>query len=293
MFCAKCGAALPEGSKSCPACGAPAESTSSAPQITLQPASGTQTSENPLARFWNSPKFGRAEVYFNRIMNYVYIGLGLFLLAFGWWMFAIVLIGGGAMGIYSVRKRKYRRTHTECPVCGQHIKIGETSCKKCGAVLPAQQIKPDTLQEAELEDSADGRSYSLKVKKITLLCSPLLVLFLIFIFSLAGDSIMGTPVYQIQNTVFRQYGSQTVEQVVDDNFRSPAWSSEKLDQDSFLVYVEGYMPLYAENIRLTSYYENLGDGTFQYSVDSVEFLDSGDSYSDLWNIALFMELLYS
>ena len=104
---------------------------------------------------------------------------------------------------------------------------------------------------------------------------------------------MGTPVYQIQNTVFSQYGSQTVEQVVDDNFRSPTWSSEKLDQDSFLVYVEGYMPLYAENIRLTSYYENLGDGTFQYSVDSVEFLDSGDSYSDLWNIALFMELLYS
>ena len=110
---------------------------------------------------------------------------------------------------------------------------------------------------------------------------------------MAGDSILGTPVYQIQNAVFSQYGSQTVEQVVDDNFRGPEWSSEKLDENSSIVYVEGYMPLYSEDVRLTFYYEDQGDGTFQYSINSVALLDSGEIYTDFWNITLFMELLYS
>ena len=239
------------------------------------------------------PKFGWAAVYFNRVLNYVYIGLGLLLLAYGWWAIALVLIIGGSVGAYSVLSRKYHRTHTKCPACGQRVKIGDATCKKCGASLPVQQVKPDTLQEAELEDSANGRFYSLKVKKITLLCTPLLIPFIIILFSVAGDSILGTPVYQIQNAVFSQYGSQTVEQVVDDNFRGPEWSSEKLDENSSIVYVEGYMPLYSEDVRLTFYYEDQGDGTFQYSINSVALLDSGEIYTDFWNIALFMELLYS
>ena len=191
------------------------------------------------------------------------------------------------------RKPGRRLPHTKCPVCGQRVKIGDATCKKCGASLPVQQVKPDTLQEAELEDSANGRFYSLKVKKITLLCTPLLIPFIVILFSVAGDSILGTPVYQIQNAVFSQYGSQTVEQVVDDNFRGPEWSSEKLDENSSIVYVEGYMPLYSEDVRLTFYYEDQGDGTFQHSINSVALLDSGEIYTDFWNIALFMELLYS
>ena len=295
MFCTKCGAALPEGCKFCPACGAPAGAagnTSSATSATSQPEAGTQSSEDPLTRFWNSPKFGWAAIYFNRILNYVYIGLGLFLLAFDWWLLSLILISSGVMGAYSVWKRRYDRTHTTCPACGQRVKIGDISCKKCGAPLPVQQIKPDTLEEAGLEDSTDIRLSSLKAKKIVLLCSPLLILFIVVLFSVAGDSIMGTPVYQIKNAVFSQYGSQTVEQVVDDNFRGPEWSSEKLDENSSIVYVEGYMPLYSEDVRLTFYYEDQGDGTFQYSINSVALLDSGEIYTDFWNITLFMELLY-
>ena len=296
MFCTKCGAELPEGTKFCPACGTPvgaAGVASSTAPATPSPEAGAQTSEDPLARFWNSPKFGWAAVYFNRILNYVYVGLGLLLLAYGWWALALVLIIGGTLGVYSVWSRKYHRTHTKCPVCGQHVKIGDATCKKCGASLPVQQVKPDTLQEAELEESANGRFYSLKVKKITLLCTPLLILFIVILFSVAGDSILGTPVYQIQNAVFSQYGSQTVEQVVNENFRGPEWSSEKLDENSSIVYVEGYMPLYSEDVRLTFYYEDHGDGTFQYSLNSVALLDSGEIYTDFWNITLFMELLYS
>ena len=296
MFCTKCGAELPEGTKFCPACGTPAGAAgvaSSTAPATPSPEAGAQSSEDPLARFWNSPKLGWAAVYFNRVLNYVYIGLGLLLLAYGWWLFALILIVSGAMGAYSVWSRKYHRTHTKCPACGQRVKIGDATCKKCGASLPVQQVKPDTLQEAELEDSANGRFYSLKAKKITLLCTPLLIPFIVILFSVAGDSILGTPVYQIQNAVFSQYGSQTVEQVVDDNFRGPEWSSEKLDENSSIVYVEGYMPLYSEDVRLTFYYEDQGDGTFQYSINSVALLDSGEIYTDFWNITLFMELLYS
>ena len=296
MFCTKCGAELPEGTKFCPACGTPAGAAgvaSSTAPATPSPEAGAQSSEDPLARFWNSPKLGWAAVYFNRVLNYVYIGLGLLLLAYGWWLFALILIVSGAMGAYSVWSRKYHRTHTKCPACGQRVKIGDATCKKCGASLPVQQVKPDTLQETELEDSANGRFYSLKAKKITLLCTPLLIPFIVILFSVAGDSILGTPVYQIQNAVFSQYGSQTVEQVVDDNFRGPEWSSEKLDENSSIVYVEGYMPLYSEDVRLTFYYEDQGDGTFQYSINSVALLDSGEIYTDFWNITLFMELLYS
>ena len=296
MFCTKCGAELPEGTKFCPACGTPAAAAgvaSSTAPATPSPEAEAQSSEDPLARFWNSPKLGWAAVYFNRVLNYVYIGLGLLLLAYGWWLFALILIVSGAMGAYSVWSRKYHRTHTKCPACGQHVKIGDATCKKCGASLPIQQVKPDTLKEAGLEDSTDVRLSSLKAKKIMLLCSPLLVLFIAVIFSVAGDSILGTPVYQIQNAVFSQYGSQTVEQVVDDNFRGPEWSSEKLDENSSIVYVEGYMPLYSEDVRLTFYYEDQGDGTFQYSINSVALLDSGEIYTDFWNITLFMKLLYS
>ena len=296
MFCTKCGAELPEGTKFCPACGTSADAAgvaSSTAPATPSPEAEAQSSEDPLARFWNSPKFGWAAVYFNRVLNYVYIGLGLLLLAYGWWLFALILIVSGAMGAYSVWSRKYHRTHTKCPACGQHVKIGDATCKKCGASLPIQQVKPDTLKEAGLEDSTDVRLSSLKAKKIMLLCSPLLVLFIAVIFSVAGDSILGTPVYQIQNAVFSQYGSQTVEQVVDDNFRGPEWSSEKLDENSSIVYVEGYMPLYSEDVRLTFYYEDQGDGTFQYSINSVALLDSGEIYTDFWNITLFMKLLYS
>ena len=224
MFCTKCGAELPEGTKFCPACGTSAGAAgvaSSTAPATPSPEAGAQTSEDPLARFWNSPKLGWAAVYFNRVLNYVYIGLGLLLLAYGWWAIALVLIIGGSVGVYSVLSRKYHRTHTKCPACGQRVKIGDATCKKCGASLPVQQVKPDTLQEAELEDSANGRFYSLKAKKITLLCTPLLIPFIVILFSVAGDSILGTPVYQIQNAVFSQYGSQTVEQVAGGGRQFP------------------------------------------------------------------------
>lgn len=105
MFCTKCGAELPEGTKFCPACGTPvgaAGVASSTAPATPSPEAGAQTSEDPLARFWNSPKFGWAAVYFNRILNYVYVGLGLLLLAYGWWALALVLIIGGALGVYTV-----------------------------------------------------------------------------------------------------------------------------------------------------------------------------------------------
>lgn len=61
MFCAKCGTALPEGSKFCPACGTPAGNTSSASQTAFQPEAEKCTpeaSEDPLVRFWNSGKAG-------------------------------------------------------------------------------------------------------------------------------------------------------------------------------------------------------------------------------------------
>lgn len=51
MFCTKCGAELPEGTKFCPACGTPAAAAgvaSSTAPATPSPEAGAQSSEDPL-----------------------------------------------------------------------------------------------------------------------------------------------------------------------------------------------------------------------------------------------------
>ena len=52
MFCTKCGAPLPEGTKFCPACGMPVE---------------VKPSGNIFVRLWNNEKFGWAAVKMNRV----------------------------------------------------------------------------------------------------------------------------------------------------------------------------------------------------------------------------------
>lgn len=281
MFCTKCGAELPEGTKFCPACGTPAE---------------VRITGNIFVRLWNNEKFGWAAVKLNRALNIVWFVFGIFLLLMGAGIFGLIITLGGALGIYEVWKRKQDRIHTVCPTCGTKIKIGKNFCEKCGTAIPVQQITPDTLEEAGAEISVSRNAGSLTGKKIGLIATVLGLPFLIAALSASGivEAVTDPAVYNMKNAVWDDFGPQTLNEVVDDNFRGVEWSSEWLDDASAMVYIQGYMPFYSQNVRLTFYYEEQpDDGTFTFQINSVDMLGDMESYTDIWNIALFMEFMYS
>ena len=281
MFCTKCGAELPEGTKFCPACGIPVEVTPSG---------------NIFVRLWNNEKFGWAAVKMNRALNIIWFVFGIFLLLMGAWIFGMIVTLGGAFGIYEVWKRKQDRIHTVCPTCGTKIKIGKRFCEKCGTAIPVQRITPDTLEEAGAESSVSLNAGSLTGKKIGLIATVLVLPVLIAALSASGivEAVTDPVVYNMKNAVWDDFGPQTLNEVVDDNFRGVEWSSEWLDDASAIVYIQGYMPFYSQNVRLTFYYEEQpDDGTFTFQINSVDMLGDMESYTDIWNIALFMEFMYS
>lgn len=281
MFCTKCGAELPEGTKFCPACGMPVEVTPSG---------------NIFVRLWNNEKFGWAAVKLNRAFNFVWLGFGILFLLAEAWIAGLLFTVGGAFGIYEVWKRKQDRIHTVCPTCGTRIKIGKQFCEKCGTAIPVQRITPDTLEEAGMESSRGGIIDSLNIKKTTLLTTVVFTPIVIWAICSTGaaEAILDPAVYNMKNAVWDDFGPQTLNEVVDDTFRGVEWSSEWLDDTSAMVYIQGYMPLYSQNVRLTFYYEEQPeDGTFTFQINSVDMLGDMESYTDIWNIALFMELMYS
>lgn len=281
MFCTKCGAELPEGTKFCPACGTPAE---------------VRITGNIFVRLWNNPKFGWAAVKMNRALNIVWLVFGVFLLLLGAWIPGLLAVLFGGFCVYDVRKRKHDRTHTVCPNCGAEIKIGKNFCDVCGAAIPVRQIIPDILEEAGAESSVSLNAGSLTGKKIGLIAIVLFLPVMIAAISASGvlEAIFDPAVYNMKNAVWDDFGPQMLGEVIDDNFRGAEWSSEWLDDASAMVYIQGYMPFYSQNVRLTFYYEEQpDDGTFTFQINSVDMLGDMESYTDIWNIALFMEFMYS
>ncbi|MCD7806080.1 MAG: zinc ribbon domain-containing protein [Lachnospiraceae bacterium] len=95
----------------------------------------------------------------------------------------------------------------------------------------------------------------------------------------------------VQAITFDNYGSETIGEIVDNNLKSPKWSKDKIDSTSCKVYVEGYSKLYDEDVRITFYYEEDGD-SYEVTLQSVELLDSGETYSDMFSLALIWATFY-
>ena len=107
------------------------------------------------------------------------------------------------------------------------------------------------------------------------------------------EAVTDPAVYNMKNAVWDDFGPQTLSEVVDDNFRGAEWTSDWLDDTSAMVYIQGYMPFYSENVRVTFFYEEQpDDGTFTFQIKSVDMLDSMESYTDIINIAFFLEFMY-
>lgn len=107
-----------------------------------------------------------------------------------------------------------------------------------------------------------------------------------------GNFVLNRPAYELKDVVWDQFGSQTLEQVVNANFDNPEWSSTEIDEDHATVYIEGYMPYYGENVRLEFAYEELDESTISGSLERIVFLDSMEAYSNDIASALFLQQMY-
>lgn len=242
-----------------------------------------------LKKFWNSQWFGWAAVWFGRVSNYACIVFGILLLLWG-----ISGAGGGIMflglastvsgvfAVQSVKRRRRDRMYTKCPGCQKEVKIGLKFCPTCGAAIPVQEIEQDTLEAAGKEASADDSGDTLTKKKIGLLATILVLVLVIW-----AVSAFGGPAGKVKSLVLDDYGPQTMEQLVDENFSSPQWSVEKLDNSSGYVCAEGFCPTYGERARLKFYY----DEDYAQLVE-IALLDSMESYTDTLNISIGLGMLY-
>lgn len=301
MFCTKCGAQLPEGAQFCTACGAPvgvkpaaagpSDGQAAPPAIPSAPEQPAQQG-NILVRLWNSPKFGWAAILFDRALYLILVLLGVLFLFTALWPMGLFLVIFGGLAEWNIWKQSRQRAWTACPNCGTKVKIGVKFCTNCGAEIPVRSKPAMTAEAVKAASDADKRGYSLTAKKISLLCAPITLPIILMGFVFFADIAFNTPAVNMKSTVWDQFGPQTLEQVVDANFDNPEWSSSWIDDTDATVYVEGYMPSYGQDVRLTFHYQDVDDETFSGSLDRVDFLGSGEAYTDLYSTATFMEQLY-
>lgn len=300
MFCTKCGAPLPEDARFCTSCGTPvvsaetevsaaASSKEDLPVAVQEAPNGIpEPAGNIFMRFWNSPKFGwAAQQYYYLLYAFIAV-VGLLLLLTELWIVGLILILVGGSGIGNWWKWRKRRSYTDCPNCGKTVKADMEFCPKCGAKIPAKQLTREDV-EAESKDNHDD---SLTKKKISLLAAPIALPVILLALWGFGNFVLNRPAYELKDVVWDQYGSQTLEQVVNANFDDPEWSSTKIDDDHATVYIEGYMPYYGENVRLEFAYEELDESTISGSLERIVFLDSVEAYSNDIASALFLQQMY-
>lgn len=103
----------------------------------------------------------------------------------------------------------------------------------------------------------------------------------------------GGSYYKVKEITFDNFGENSVGEVIEKNIKNPEWSREKLDSKSDLVFVEGYCPNYGETLRITFYCEDVSDGYYEVTLQKIAFVDSGEVYSDIFNIGLIWGILDS
>ena len=300
MFCIKCGAPLPKNARFCTSCGAPvapaktevsaaASAEKDLPVVVQEPSKDmAKPAGNLFTRFWNSPKFGWAAQQYYYLLDAFIAVVGLLVLLTELWIVGLILIVVGGSGIGNWWKWRKRRSYTDCPNCGKTVKASMEFCPKCGAKIPAKQL---TREDVETE-SKDNHDDSLTKKKISLLAAPIALPVMIMMLWGFGDFVLNRPAYELRDVVWEQYGSQTLERVVNANFDDPEWSSTKIDDNHATVYIEGYMPYYGENVRLEFAYEELDESTIGGSLKRIVFLDSMEAYSNNIASALFLQQMY-
>ena len=223
-------------------------------QPTGQTADRTQekAGNGSFSKVWNHPVFTMIAVKFGNLLDILISVVGI-------WLGSRLLSEGGISGT----------------LLGIVCLVGGI----CGI---ARGIKAFLLGNKEPETAE-----SLNKKKRNLCIGVAVILFALFVTGRTGGGIYS----RVQSISFDDYGPETIGEIVDRNISGADWSQERLDSDTKLVTVEGYCPMYAQDIRITFRYEDMGS-SYGASLQSIVFPDSGDTSSDPISTAIIWATFY-
>ena len=223
-------------------------------QPTGQTADRTQekAGNGSFSKVWNHPAFTMIAVKFGNLLDILLSVVGI-------WLGSRLLSEGGISGT----------------LLGIVCLVGGI----CGI---ARGIKAFLLGNKEPETAE-----SLNKKKRNLCIGAAVILFALFVIVRTGGGIYS----RVQSISFDDYGPETIGEIVDRNISGADWSQERLDSDTKLVTVEGYCPMYSQDIRITFRYEDMGS-SYGASLQSIVFPDSGDTSSDPISTAIIWATFY-
>ena len=223
-------------------------------QPTGQTADRTQekAGNGSFSKVWNHPAFTMIAVKFGNLLDILISVVGI-------WLGSRLLSEGGISGT----------------LLGIVCLVGGI----CGIV---RGIRNFLLGNKEPETAE-----SLNKKKWNLCIGVAVILFALFVIGRTGGGIYS----RVQSISFDDYGPETIGEIVDRNISGADWSQERLDSDTRLVTVEGYCPMYAQDIRITFRYEDMGS-SYGASLQSIVFPDSGDTSSDPISTAIIWATFY-
>ena len=223
-------------------------------QPTGQTADRTQekAGNGSFSKVWNHPAFTMIAVKFGNLLDILISVVGI-------WLGSRLLSEGG--------------------ISGTLLGIVCLAGGICGIV---RGIKAFLLGNKEPETAE-----SLNKKKRNLCIGVAVILFALFVTGRTGGGIYS----RVQSISFDDYGPETIGEIVDRNISGADWSQERLDSDTKLVTVEGYCPMYSQDIRITFRYEDMGS-SYGASLQSIVFPDSGDTSSDPISTAIIWATFY-
>ena len=223
-------------------------------QPTGQTADRTQekAGNGSFSKVWNHPAFTMIAVKFGNLLDILISVVGI-------WLGSRLLSEGG--------------------ISGTLLGIVCLAGGICGIV---RGIKAFLLGNKEPETAE-----SLNKKKWNLCIGVAVILFALFVIGRTGGGIYS----RVQSISFDDYGPETIGEIVDRNISGADWSQERLDSDTKLVTVEGYCPMYSQDIRITFRYEDMGS-SYGASLQSIMFPDSGDTSSDPISTAIIWATFY-
>lgn len=252
MFCTKCGYQLVDGDKFCPRCGAKVEDTGKT-ETEASYSGDPEDKQDEGVETVNLSRFDRIAIKFGDVLSIIE--------AIVFFILGVIMLGEGgfwgkAFGILFV-------------VCAIVMAVG-------GILSLFSRIKKDEFTREDI-----------KKKKRNMAIGIVVIIVAIVIAVNTG----GGTYAKVKAISFDNIGSETIGEIVEENIKSPDWSQEKIDGSPKKVSVEGYSPLYGEDIRITFYYEEL-DGSYEVSLQSITFLDSGETYSGVLDMGLVWASFY-
>lgn len=176
-----------------------------------------------------------------------------------------------------------------CIKCGKQVEESWKNCPNCGASLESEKENEQTIVTREGAHVEAKKFFS--KNKILLIVLAVAIVVIIAISS-GGNTGTNSDVYSLIQDMTFDGDPESIGEIIDEDIESPEWWADIIDSTSKRVYVEGYSSFYEEDVMITFYYEETGD-EYEVSLESMEFPDSGEVYTDSGELYVMWEMLYS